>query len=298
MESKSTINYSDIIPFDLATLEHEFQKVCPDYFEDLSPSSSSLESMSLTFAKRILMDVGPADSRRQARNQTSTKHWRINICRNAATTEDENPPNAGVCFISSTDNGQCPKAYGSYMVLSLLQAGLLAVNVFNKTIDSNSKHFLTPMSCVTFSRTAICRIASVTGENVTSIGRAINASCQPNGFHLTESRAHIAMLAAIIWNILKDKLELKKEVSLALKQYGRKGKYVDLVAFDKYAECLDCAVSPDMNPENLRAKFKAGRADRKGRSSVKFDRTCEKEAEDIVVRFARIVLKNQSELVK
>lgn len=275
--------------YDMSSLEDEFLKVCPDY--NLDAAAHKERSMAVEFSKRILMDIGPTDARRQAigTSQSNRHHWRVNICR------AENPNDlVGVCYITSRDYGVPPKAHSSYIILTVQQAALLAVRIFNKSITEDSNKFLTPMACITFNRAAVAKLAKLLlTDDQTSIVRTINASCQPDGFYLSESRAHIGVLATIVWNILKDKIALKYEVQNVLNHYSAKGKQLDLVAFDMFAMCIECILPPDMIPaEKLIWKFKKNKSELK-RLRIKVDKSNGKEAEAILVRFARIVLKQQ-----
>nr|UHK03197.1 MAG: putative nucleoprotein [Hangzhou phenuivirus 3] len=231
--------------FDFAVLLENFMKVSPDLKDVTQDPSKSLE-----FCSKILFTIAPES--RAVRKGATDKVWRLNFL------GGENVP-AKTILVATFKNAM-PKNVGIYsknqLVLSMKQAGLIAVHVLNQytpwLVTAGSK-ILTPLAGAVFNKDDLEKIVKKLGDtNLEKLIICINSSCQSGGQHLPDSRAHIAAVAAIC--ATKNMKRMEDRVSIIgkiVKQYLNMKKPLDINKFKIYAAFAHGGVPAEFQPENL-----------------------------------------------
>lgn len=212
------------LDFDIQALRAEFRKHCTDYMLDLVLDKPSY---SVEFCSKIIYEIGPES--RKVRKGTGDKLWKFifdvqNVV-GATTTSTKH-----TVFVATykQDNAVYePDNKEKSMILTLKQAGLIALETFSRLIKiaySQNMKLMTPLAGACFSKDDTHKFAEEMNMTEIDLLIAINQSTQGGGQYLLKSNINIAVCAAIAAtrNVKEDTLK-KNIVVKVLKQYMNKG---------------------------------------------------------------------------
>jgi len=232
--------------FDYAALKASFAKHCLDYGQDLKTGTPS---MAVDFCAKIIFEVGP-DSRK-VKKGTSDKVWKF-IFTNGASKH--------VVFVATYKQETSEykqEATAKHMVVSLKQAGLLAMETFTRLVvyaqvGSQPHILLTPLAGAVFSRDDIPKLAEELEVTIAAVTVAINVSCQSGGHYIQGSMPEIAMCASIsATRNLKEASMRAAIVSKVTKQYITRLKKPNMEVFMKVAKYATGGVPQEFQYEKL-----------------------------------------------
>ncbi|WBM84621.1 MAG: nucleoprotein [hymenopteran phasma-related virus OKIAV228] len=207
------------LDFNYESLMKEFKKHCFDFNEDLA---LNMPSMAVEFCSKVIFEIGP-DSRK-VKKGTGDKVWKFIFSNpNDRTTKH-------VVFIATFKQENAsfvPDNSDKHMILTLKQAGLLALETFSRLIVlgySNRHKLMTPLAGACFSKDDTEEMAKELGMDEPDLLAAISKSTQSGGQYLNGADIDIAICASIsaTRNVKDDALK-KSIVTKVVKQYMNRG---------------------------------------------------------------------------
>lgn len=240
--------------FDFDKLCIDFSKICEDFADNLM---SGKESKAVEFCSRIIYLVGPES--RRVKKATGDKTWvfKFPYVKNGKPVVRT----AFVCTFKGEGIEYKPTDKEDKIILTIKQAGLLAMVVFSKLIAfaggmAEPCFLLTPLAGAVYSRDNIREMAAKLKTTAIEVCKVINASCQSGGQYLVDSEVHTAVCATIsATRSMKNEKAREAIISKVTKQYLVAGKVWDKVAFMTYAEYATGGVPKELEPANLLATF-------------------------------------------
>nr|QMP82132.1 nucleocapsid protein [Hymenopteran phasma-related virus OKIAV230] len=238
--------------FDFESLAKEFNRHCPDYLTRLDDNS---RFKSLDFCSKIVFEVGPES--RQVRKGQADKTWRFIF---------NNPDGKHFVIVASFKNaaleGKVEKMHNC-MVLTLKQAGLLAVNTFCKLAkicyNSSQTILLTPLAGACFAREDIIKIGEDLGDDVGDLLIRINSSCQGGGQYLRYSDGSFALVSALsATRNIKDENLRRNIVNKLIRQYINQGKTPEKKLVLILAKYASGGIPTELNYDEMVKLFEEG----------------------------------------
>lgn len=208
------------VKFDLSELVENFCKACPDAAE---PFDWETANYSIGAVSKIIYSIGPES--RQVKKGNTDKTWKLTFPK----WEDDKVAGFNHVFICTFKNGEPtdikPIFQDSHLILTLKQAGLIAIHLLEKIIDAvfvkqPETTLLTPLAGAVFSKDDIEKIAKVFDMKIPDVVKMINASCQSGGHHLPKSNAAVAFSAVVCaTRNIKDEKIRHSIIHKTIKQY-------------------------------------------------------------------------------
>ncbi|WBM84617.1 MAG: nucleoprotein [hymenopteran phasma-related virus OKIAV227] len=207
--------------FDFTELQKTFKQHCNDYGDDLV---ENVPSKALEFCSKVIYEVGPES--RKVKKGTGDKVWKFIF----GTGKD-----AHIVYVATFKSENAlynPEASTHHMVLTIKQAGLLAIMTFGHAVAyaylTHAKVLFTPLAGACFSKEDLVAFANSLNINVETLIIKINASCQSGGHYVPVSDPNIAIVSAIAAtrNVKEDSLRQSIVMKL-VKQYINVGKMPD-----------------------------------------------------------------------
>nr|QMP82126.1 nucleocapsid protein [Hymenopteran phasma-related virus OKIAV229] len=238
--------------FDFASLADEFSRHCPDYKDKLEGNT---RYKCLDFCSKIVFEVGPES--RQVRKGQSDRTWRFIFNNNGIKH---------YVIVASFKNTALENKIDKMpncMVLTLKQAGLLAVNTFAKLVkicyETTQIILLTPLAGACFAREDVIKMARNINMPVPDLLIKINASCQGGGQYLKYSDGSIALVAALsATRNIKDENLRRNIVNKLIRQYINQGKSPDKGLVFEIAKFATGGVPTSLNYDEMVKVFDEG----------------------------------------
>nr|UDL14022.1 MAG: hypothetical protein [Hubei diptera virus 6] len=246
------------VAFKFNELESEFSKICPDYVEELAWDKKSI---ALDFAAKVIFTVGPES--RSVKHPGTDKKWKFRVIAKSSGNEGKYTMNTiFVCtFKNTTPPSIQPVVTKNKLVLTIKQASLLSLTVLAKSVQLSIDKkgiIMTPLAGAIFAKQDIDNMCSeifrkeVNNTLRAQVVSAIIQSCQSGGQHLTHSKCHIALVAAICaTKNMKDKKLRDTIISKTYKQYVAANKQINKDLFVVYAKYATGGVPAEYAPERL-----------------------------------------------
>lgn len=238
---------------DITGLQKDFKEICEDYGDVLDWDRPS---RAVEFCSKIIFEVGPES--RQIKKSDGDRVWKFKFLYKSATNE----PLVKVAFVSTFKATQPVKQTTEVnkMILTIKQAGLLAMDTFNKLacliLVPNGIYLLTPLAGAIFSRKDIAELATELKKGPEEALTIVNSSCQSGGHMLHDSRAHCAAVEAIVaTRNLKDEKLQKSIVVKVVRHYINASKNLDHSKFAIYARYAHGGLPKGMDFSSLEAEF-------------------------------------------
>lgn len=240
--------------FNLTELQNDFTTICTDYKE---PLTANAKSKAVEFCSKVIYEIGPA-SRKGDKKQD--KLWKLRFPEKSA---DGTSIVVRCAFIATYRFGTYKKDYenGVRICLTVKQAGLLAMNIFDKLAKyaialPDPICLLTPLAGAVFSKDEIPKIADGLKLTTESTIIIINNSCQSGGQHLENSSIACAIVSCIsATRNIKEESTTRQIIGKTIKQYLAANKVFNESAFMVYAMYAQAGVPSHMNVESLIRTF-------------------------------------------
>lgn len=209
------------LDFDIISLMNEFKKHCDDYNTDLSLDKPS---KAVEFCSKIIYEIGPES--RKVKKGTGDKVWKFIF-----NIKKENVEEKHTVFVATykQENAQyVPENKEKSMILTLKQAGLIALNTFSRLVAigyTKGMKLMTPLAGACFAKDDLTNFAKEIAMDEVKLLVAINQSTQGGGQYLKFSDIDIAVCASIAATRNVKEEALKKGIVVkVLKQYMNKAK--------------------------------------------------------------------------
>lgn len=252
------------VQFDFKDLELEFTKVCRDYPDEISAGT---RSKALEFAAVMMYNVGPET--RAVKKPGTDKRWKFRVVMDeTAETADKGKAICNTIYVSTFKNSEPPKLQPKFnknhILLTVKQASLLALNILSKVVGlclETNHIIMTPLAGAIFSKNDLPKIVEecktvLPGTTLAGVIVSIIQSCQSGGQYLVNSKAHIAVAAAVCaTQNMKDELLRKQIISKTFKQYISSGKDFNKRLYNVYLRYSTGGIPQEYMPDKLIAEY-------------------------------------------
>jgi hypothetical protein len=240
------------LDFDISLLRSTFKVHCTDYMENLA---RDVKSSAVEFCSKIIYEIGP--NSRKVRRGTGDKVWKFIF-----TVKEGQLVEKHTVFVATykQENAQFnPDDKPKSMILTLKQAGLIALETFSRLIKlayADGMKLMTPLAGACFSKEDLPALATDLGISEMDLLISINQSTQGGGQYLLRSDVDIAICSSIAAtrNVREEALR-KNIVIKVMKQYIAKGKMPDKNRIGIIAKYATGGVSADLSYEELTRIF-------------------------------------------
>lgn len=254
------------IQFDFKDLETEFTKACRDYPHSIFQGT---RSKALEFAAVMMYNVGPET--RAVKKPGTDKRWKFRIImEETADVPEKGKIICNTIYVSTFKNSEPPKLQPKFnknqILLTVKQASLLALKVLSRVVGlclETNHVIMTPLAGAIFSKNDLQKIVDESKAIIPTITLegvivGIIQSCQSGGQYLENSRAHIAVAAAVCaTQNMKDDLLRKQIIGKTFKQYISSGKEFNKRLYNVYLRYSTGGIPQEYMPDRLIAEYNA-----------------------------------------
>lgn len=249
--------------FDIQKLREKFAKICRDFNLPLEWNTSS---QALGFCSKVLFEVGPA-SRQVKKKSQGDKVWGFRFPYSSLDRKLV-VHTAFICTYKTEGATHADVDSQTKIILTVKQVGLLAIHTFNRLTDlaygrPDQTVLMTPLAGAIFSKDSLeaihkelselaIRKGVQPAENIQTIIKQVNSSCQSGGQYLNESEMYIAAVAVITAtrNVKNENVKYSI-IAKTLKQYQTAGKAWDQEKFLIFSGHATGGLPSELMPQTL-----------------------------------------------